>query len=109
MEWNTGQPLSLPGDGGWLDLVAAPAGLDPARLRSGTVTVRFRRGGERLRAHAGGPHRQLKHLLAEAGVPPWERGRIPLLYVADTLVAAGDVLVDAEWVVSPGLLPTVTA
>lgn len=107
-EWDVDAPLSLPGGRGRLTLTTAPSGLDAEKLNGVTITVRFRRGGERLRTHPAGPHRQLKHLLAEAGVPPWERGRVPLLYVGDSLVAAGDLLVDAEWAASPGLLPTLT-
>lgn len=107
-EWLVEKPLPLPAGLGQLSLVSAPTGLDPAKLMGSTVKVRFRHGGERLRTHPTGPHRQLKHLLAEAGVPPWDRGRVPLLFMGDILVAAGDLFVDAAWAASPGLLPTVT-
>lgn len=49
------------------------------------VSVRFRRGGERCRIQ-GAPHtRALKTLFQDAGVPPWVRDRIPLLYVGEQL------------------------
>lgn len=56
--------------------------------------VRARRGGERLvlpgRAHS----HALKHVLQERGIPPWERGALPLLFAEDgELLAAGDVIV----------------
>lgn len=50
------------------------------------VEVRFRRGGERCR-RKGHKHRHaLKKLFQVAGVPPWERDRIPLVYVNDRLM-----------------------
>jgi len=38
----------------------------------------------------------LKHLLQEAGVPAWERGRVPLLFCGDTLAWAAGIGVAAE-------------
>lgn len=70
-------------------------GLDAAILDR-RLTVRYRRGGERLR-RPGHRHRQsLKKLLQAAGVPPWMRPRIPLLYAGDELLAVGDLWVSAE-------------
>ena len=51
------------------------------------ITVRFREGGERLKPIGQKKHRSLKNLLNEAGVPPWERTRIPLLYHQDQLIS----------------------
>jgi tRNA(Ile)-lysidine synthase len=74
-------------------LLLAPLGgrtVAPVALR-----VRSRRGGERLKP-AGRTHtRQLRALLQEAGVPPWLRAQIPLIYSADELIAAGDVFLSA--------------
>jgi tRNA(Ile)-lysidine synthase len=106
--WDGVGSLDLPAGLGSLSLVEVAHGVDPARLEGRSVTVSFRHGGERLRLHSGGPHRQLKHLLAEAGVPPWLRDRIPLLLVDGALVAVGDLFVDADWAASPGLVPTIT-
>ena len=60
------------------------------------LSVRTRRGGERLRPRAGGPRRLLKGLLQEARVPLQERAQLPLLYCGDTLVAVGDRWLDAS-------------
>lgn len=50
------------------------------------VEVRFRRGGERCRRKGHRHRHALKKLFQEAGIPPWERSRIPLVYVNDRLV-----------------------
>ena len=50
-------------------------------------TLRFRRGGERFHTSNRNRSQSLKKLLQEAGVPPWERDAMPLLYHGDELVA----------------------
>ena len=59
------------------------------------MTLRFRAGGERFRPR-GRAHHSLKHLFQESGVVPWMRGRVPLLYRADSLVAIGDLWISAD-------------
>jgi tRNA(Ile)-lysidine synthase len=66
------------------------------------VEVRFRRSGERCRP-AGRAHGQsLKRLLQEAGVPPWMRTRIPLLYLDGELAAVADLRVCEPFQAGPG-------
>ena len=66
----------------------APGGL--RLLVAAQVRVRFRGGGERMRLHRG-HSRPLKKLLQEAGIPPWLRARVPLLYLGRDLVAVPGV------------------
>ena len=47
-----------------------------------------RRGGERIVLRPGGPSRALKQAYQEAGIPAWERERLPLLYAGEMLVFA---------------------
>ncbi|HEU5195433.1 MAG TPA: tRNA lysidine(34) synthetase TilS, partial [Methylomirabilota bacterium] len=66
---------------------AARVAFDAAGLPR-TLAVRSRRRGDRLVAFGGG-ERRLKTLLIDAGIPRWERDRLPLIE------AAGQIL----WVV----------
>ena len=51
-----------------------------------TFNVRFRQGGEKIQP-AGRDHtHSLKKLMQEAGISPWQRSRIPLLYLDEQLV-----------------------
>jgi len=59
--------------------------------------VRLRSGGERLQLDARRPRRTLKNLFQEAGVPPWERSRTPLLYCGDDLVWAPGLGIDVRY------------
>lgn len=82
-----GAPLQLPARGGVLTLEAeAPARLDaPLEVRVGAAGVRLKPAGDR---HT----RELRDLYQQAGVPPWQRARCPLIHAADgTLLAVADL------------------
>jgi tRNA(Ile)-lysidine synthase len=85
--WADRCELSLPGELGRLIAEPGEQGIDSGRWSEGKVEVRFRRGGERCLPRGQGHHRPLKKLFQEWGVPPWERGRIPLVYVDGELAA----------------------
>ncbi|QTF92348.1 tRNA lysidine(34) synthetase TilS, partial [Halomonas sp. BM-2019] len=56
---------------------------------AGALVLRPRRGGERLRL-AGRGSRDLKRLLQELAVPPWERQRLLVVWQGETAVALLD-------------------
>jgi tRNA(Ile)-lysidine synthase len=86
LEWDMAEPLVLPG--GVLRAEPAPGtGVARRHLADGHCQVRFRQGGERLQPTGRREHHTLKHLFQDAGVPPWERARVPLIYRGDTLMA----------------------
>jgi tRNA(Ile)-lysidine synthase len=92
--WRRRRTCALPAPGGKLTLKHDARGpLDLAALPA-TLTVRARRGGERLRPVRGGPRRALKSLLQEARVPVGERARLPLIFAAGTLIAVADLWLD---------------
>jgi tRNA(Ile)-lysidine synthase len=89
-DWDGSAPLSLP-DGSALALEGAPRFDAP-------VHVRARVGGERILLPGRTHSHQLKHVLQERGVAPWERARLPLLFAADgTLLAAGAEILAASF------------
>jgi tRNA(Ile)-lysidine synthase len=71
-------------------------------------TIRLRAGGERLQPDARRPRRTLKNLFQEAGVPSWERERLPMLFCGDDLVWVPGLGIDARYQVgeqAQGLVP----
>jgi tRNA(Ile)-lysidine synthase len=98
----SGNTVELPAGMGTLVLRAgAGPGLSAAVVASG-LEVRYRVGGEEFRP-VGQPHtRKLKKLLQEAGIVPWMRERLPLLYSDDRLVAVADLWVAADAASEPG-------
>ncbi len=94
-------PLALPSGLGTLDLESTLGGLDPARLTGRHVEVRFRRGGERIRL-PGQVHRKLlTELCRQAGIAPWVRDRLPLLWVDGELAAVAETWVAAAFAAPP--------
>jgi tRNA(Ile)-lysidine synthase len=78
------------------------AGLKRGVLEAGEVTLGVRQGGERLRLHAGGPHRSLKNLLQEHAIPPWQRERLPLLWCDGRLAWVAGIGLDADLCAATG-------
>jgi len=78
------------------------AGIDAARFGAARVSVRVRRGGERLQPDARRPRRTLKNLFQEAGIPPWQRDRLPLVYCDDDLVWVPGLGVDCRYRAAAG-------
>ena len=76
--WPKGEALALPELGLELCWEALQAQL--GEEVDTDLEVRLRAGGERCRPKGRQHRHALKKLLQEAGVPPWRRGRIPLIY-----------------------------
>jgi tRNA(Ile)-lysidine synthase len=106
-------PLDLPGIG-WLQMQETRgAGLRSEVLAGGLLRVGFRQGGERFRPTGRRHSQELKKLLQEAGIPPWERERLPLVYLVPTpipgeggghgsLLAVVGLGIAADFAVEPG-------
>ena len=78
VSWPSAQnPLELPGNGRLEFIGKAPEGL---------LEIRYRQGGEIVEVPGRG-RRDLKRLLNECGVPGFMRGRLPLLYRGEQLLA----------------------
>ena len=86
--------LALPALGGELRFRRARGGIDERFVTAGNLAVKLRSGGERLQPDARRPRRTLKNLFQEAGVPPWERERLPLIYCGEELVWAPGLGID---------------
>ena len=100
--WKGERRLTLPALGGELRFRRARGkGIDARWVEAGEMQVKLRSGGERLQPDARRPRRTLKNLFQEAGVPPWERERLPLLYRGDELVWAPGLGVDARYLAAP--------
>lgn len=99
--WDGHAPLALP-DGGRLMLEI------PTNEGFGQpLTVRARRGGERIVLPGRTHSHPLKQALQDAGIPPWQRTRLPLLCDPQTperVLAAGPLLSEqlAAWLQARG-------
>jgi tRNA(Ile)-lysidine synthase len=87
LTWPDGDELIMPTGLGRLRVRQGESGISAARWRQAKIEVRFRNGGERCQLPGQSHHRALKKLFQEWGVPPWERERIPLVYLDGELAA----------------------
>lgn len=94
--WDVRQPLVIAHLG--ITLQASDVALQGLRLveQTAPISVRFRSGGEYCHAGDKRPGKTLKKRFQEAGIPPWQRERVPLIYAGDTLVA-----VWGQWTSAP--------
>ena len=95
-------PLALPGIGALVWRETVGVGLRQSALADAALTVRFRQGGEHFRPVGRHHGQELKKLLQEAGIPPWERERSPLVYRGEALLAVVGLGVAAEGAAAPG-------
>jgi tRNA(Ile)-lysidine synthase len=119
--WQGEEEVSLPAWGGAIRFrpVSDAEGFDPAWLRETALEVRPRGGGERFKPYPARPSRTLKRLFQDAGIPEFERGRLPLLWRKGELIYVAGLGADVrmtdrdgdriviEWLPDAGLIERV--
>ncbi len=82
--WDVQNDLVLPANIGVLKAN------DYRALAAGSpLTIQFRQGGEKVKRLGHAHHHCLKNLLQQAGIPPWLRDRIPLIFLNGVLMNGG--------------------
>ncbi len=95
--WNLGQPLALNNINITLSTETATGrGLKQSMAMNKSISVGFRQGGEVCQIHPNPIHKRLKKLFQEKHIPPWQRDRLPLIFVGQNLAAVADL-----WVCEP--------
>lgn len=97
--WQREMPVPW-GSGAIFSARVTGQGLDAAALEMGPAQFRPRQGGEMFQL-AGRPRRPLKKLLQESAVPPWQRERLPLLWLGETLAWVPGIGIGAALICPP--------
>ncbi|MCX7068809.1 MAG: tRNA lysidine(34) synthetase TilS [Methylococcales bacterium] len=97
MVWLTNEPSVTFATHRLLSYVISSTGILLDKWQKAKVTVKFRSGGEKIRLPHRKEHHTLKNLFQEAGIPPWEREMIPLIYLDNKLAAVGDLWISADF------------
>ena len=71
-------------------------GIAQARLASGPLVLRPRRGRERIALAPGAVSRTLKNVFQERGVPSWQRPRLPIAFLGERLLWVAGIGFDAR-------------
>jgi tRNA(Ile)-lysidine synthase len=95
--WPTGQASIKLSERQILSAMPSSSGIAREHWQNAAVTVKARHGGEKIRLPGRKGSHALKKLFQEAGIPPWERESIPLIYLNDQLAAVGDLWISADF------------
>ena len=91
---NEYEPVELGHNQGIIQCIPAnKVSFKKKELFSKTLTIRFRKGGERYRRVIGEPSHSLKYWFQEHSIPPWKREKIPLIFWGDELIQVGNSIV----------------
>ncbi|NOX90974.1 MAG: tRNA lysidine(34) synthetase TilS [Gammaproteobacteria bacterium] len=104
LSWDGQEALLIPALGRLHGEPVTGQGIALRVLEGKSLDIRFRQGGEKLRPAGRAGHHALKKLFQEAGVPPWLRERIPLLYADGQLLAVAGHWFAHEVAAQPGEL-----
>jgi tRNA(Ile)-lysidine synthase len=99
-DWRREPRLALP-DGGALGWTSDPHGRLNVAALPPLLSIRYRRGGERLRAAHG--RTTLKSFLQALRLAPWQRDAVPLLFAGAELIGVADLWLDEAYVARAGL------
>ena len=88
------EKLSL-SESSYLQLLSKNTGISQDLWQTSIITIKYRSGGERIALPNRKGHHSLKKLFQEANIPPWERERIPLIYLNDNLIAIADLWISS--------------
>ena len=95
--WPTGQKQLKLDDGKVLTLTEGTQGISKTIWLESQVTIKFRKGSEKIRLPGRKGHHTLKKLYQEKAIPPWLRHNIPLIYLNDQLAAIADYWISADF------------
>ena len=97
LEWRVPHALNIYALGTLTAQQQKGAGIACRKVEAKKVEVRFRQGGEQMRLCGREGTHALKKLFQESGVPPWQRERIPLIYIEGELAAVAGLWVACDF------------
>ncbi len=95
--WSVGQTSLRISTHQRLFWVPSSTGISCEQWQKAIISVKARSGGEKMSLPKRKGHHSLKNLFQEAGIPPWERDAIPLIYLDGKLAAVGDLWISADF------------
>ncbi len=80
-----------------LVLIESSEGIPKELWDNSEVTINFRQGNEKIKLPGRQGRHSLKKLFQEKSIPPWERNRMPLIYINGYLAAIADLWISADF------------
>jgi len=99
--WQGEQVIILPDQSRLLFSQKLGEGIAMRHIEAALLSIRYRRGGETIKPEVNRPTRRLNALLQTSNMPPWQRERLPLVFLGDNLVLVPNIAVDANFKAMP--------
>lgn len=94
--WENESVIQLPNQNTLIFSQKMGEGFAIKHLSNKQLVIKNRVGGERFKPDLNRPSRSLKVLLQMSGVPPWQRERLPLIFMDETLVIVPNIGADTN-------------
>ena len=95
--WQGEQVIILPDQSRLLFSQKLGEGIAMRHVETALLSIRYRRGGETIKPEENRPTRRLNALLQASRMSPWQRERLPLLFLGEDLVLVPNVAIDANF------------
>ena len=95
--WQRGQKQIVFNQCAVLSQVEALTGIPQHLWDHADVSIKFRKGSEKIKLVGRKGRHTLKKLYQETGIPPWKREGIPLVYIDGQLAAVADYWISADF------------
>lgn len=97
LKWlNIEQALVL-SDNTQLSVMSSENGIAMRYLNDAQVCIKYRSGGEKIGLPRRSGRHSLKKLYQEANIPPWQRERLPLIYIDGQIAAIADLWISSKF------------
>ncbi len=71
--------------------------IDEKLRRNVTIKIKYQQSRETIKTNQQGPSKKIKNLFQEMSIPPWQRTRMPYLYINNELMAVGSEVISADF------------
>ncbi len=99
MVWPKAKQILFLPNNGVLVCQETRQGIAQSLWQQGDVCIKYRKGGEKIALPKRSGRHRLKNLYQEAGIVPWLREQVPLIYINGVLVAIAGFWVSADYYV----------
>lgn len=96
-QWSVEQSFLKLNESQQLELVVSDTGILNSIWSDSTISVRYRKSAEKIRLPGREGRHTLKKLFQESGIPPWERNKIPLIYINNKLAVITGLWLSADF------------
>jgi tRNA(Ile)-lysidine synthase len=104
LPWQGEQIIILPDQSRLFFSEKVGVGIAMQHVEKSQLIIRYRQGGETLKPDEKRPSRSLKSLFQSSNIPPWQRERLPLLFIYTDLAMLPNLAVDVRFKAAPDAL-----